>query len=110
MEYARSGKSASPEPFFPTFYVREERKHFDAAGIKPRPVARQATALSITLHGHELRDDVIGLPWIREALSHWMYHELGYRCRTSLAMEEVGKRSAAPTLTASEKAHMQKLI
>jgi hypothetical protein len=39
-----------------------------------------------------------------------MYQELGYLCRTSLAMEDVGRRSAAPTLTAREKAHMQKLI
>ncbi len=39
-----------------------------------------------------------------------MYQELGCRCKTSLAMEDVGKRSAAPTLTAREKAHMQKLI
>jgi hypothetical protein len=39
-----------------------------------------------------------------------MYQELGYLCRTSLAMEDVGRRRAAPTLTAREKAHMQKLI
>jgi hypothetical protein len=45
-----------------------------------------------------------------EALSHWMYQELGYRCKTSLAMEDVGRRRAAPTLTAREKAHIQKLI
>jgi hypothetical protein len=39
-----------------------------------------------------------------------MYQDVGYRCKTSLAIEDVGNSNAAPTLTASEKAHMQKLI
>jgi len=39
-----------------------------------------------------------------------MYQEVGFLWRTSLAMEEVGNKRAAPTLTANEKVQIQKLI
>ncbi len=48
------------------------------------------------------------MPWMREPLSHLMYHESGYRCSTSLEMVEMGRRRAAPADTAREKAQMAK--
>ena len=43
-----------------------------------------------------------------ELLSHLIYHDCGYRRRISLEMDEIGRRRAAPTDTAREKAQMAK--
>ena len=43
------------------------------------------------------------IPWMRLELSHLMYQDLGYLCRTSLLMVDMGSNMEAPTETASEK-------
>ena len=50
------------------------------------------------------------IPWMREAFSHCMYHDEGYRCRISLEIEEIGKSNAEPALTAKENAQIAKLV
>ena len=44
-------------------------------------------------------------PWMREALSHLMYHESGYLCKTSFEMDDIGRRSVDPALTAKLKVY-----
>ena len=43
------------------------------------------------------------IPYINDAFNHLMYQDLGYRCSTSFDIDEIGKRSTDPALTASEK-------
>ena len=50
------------------------------------------------------------IPYMSDAFNHLMYQDLGYRCNTSFDIDEIGRRSTDPALTASEKIQIAKDI